>query len=223
MPRDGLTEKVFFFRQNGRFHDVTGRTPDVTKAATKGIQYRNTGGNWPGTNQRDNLYVRWTGNINIKSGGRYDFWTRSDDGSKIYINGKKIVDNGGWHGMRERHGRVDLTSGAHDFVAEFFEGGGGAGMEVKYQGPDSNNRKVFIPGSAFSSGASSGPSLPGIFKTEGPCLAYSISPDSTCMLYTSCNKVGLDSTCDLNFLDKNLSNFKTCALPPVATPDPSAD
>jgi len=222
MPKDGLTENWYFFRQNGRFHDVTRLTPDVTRIVTKGINYRSTGGNWPGVNRRDHFYVRWTGHINIKTGGRYAFWTRSDDGSRLYIDGNQIIENGGWHGMRERHRWVNnLASGPHEFVAEVFEGGGGAGMEVKYRGPDSNNHKVIIPGSAFSSGAASGPVLPGIFKTEGPCMGYSISPDSTCMLYTACNSVGLNATCDLNFIDKNLSNFKTCALPPVPTPKPT--
>jgi len=227
MPTNGLQEDWFFFRQNGRYHDVLNRKPDFQRVVTTGINYRSTGHAWPGVpgNRRDHYYIRWTGSIIIKTGGRYAFWTKSDDGSRVWINGKQVVDNPGWHGMRSRGSWQNIGSGSHEFAAEYFEGGGGAGMEFDYQGPDTNNRRIRVPGSAFSSGGSE-PQLPGIFNTRGPCMAYSISPDSDCILYTACQSVAsgsLDSTCaaSLNFLEKNTSNYKTCNLPPVPTPAPT--
>jgi len=38
--------------------------------------------------------------VNIKKAGTYIFYTKSDDGSKLWINKKEVVDNMGLHGAR---------------------------------------------------------------------------------------------------------------------------
>ena len=77
----------------------------------------------------------------IENTGKYNFFTKSDDGSRLWINGKKVVENWGLHGRRERRGSVELKHGWHDFKATHFENGGGANMIVMYQGPDTENKK----------------------------------------------------------------------------------
>jgi len=120
---DGIQEDVYKFRQNGRFHDVTSKMSSASRKV-KNINYRGTGGfwkdpkgkNWP---FRDHFYVRWSGYIKIAAAGKYTFNTRSDDGSRLYIDDKKVVDNGGWHGMRDRRANVDLTAGITSFRLSF--------------------------------------------------------------------------------------------------------
>ena len=82
--------------------------------------------------------------------GRYTFWTYSDDGSKLYIDNKQLVNNDGLHGWRGRSGSKSLSAGAHAFKATMFERGGHHGMEVKYKGADTSNRVRRIPASAFA-------------------------------------------------------------------------
>ena len=43
--------------------------------------------------------------INIPEKGVYRFYTYSDDGSKLFIDGKAIVDNDGSHNARIAKGR----------------------------------------------------------------------------------------------------------------------
>ncbi|MEC8832477.1 MAG: PA14 domain-containing protein, partial [Bacteroidota bacterium] len=69
----------------------------------------------------DNFSIRYTGYIQIDTQGSYTFYTTSDDGSKLYINGNQIVDNDGAHGSQERSGTVTLTTGLHDITVLFFE------------------------------------------------------------------------------------------------------
>merc|ERR1711935_1148887 len=64
----------------------------------------------------------------------YGFRTTSDDGSRLYINGKRVVDNDGKHGMRTREGKIALNKGRHSLVITFFEDGGGAGLQVSVKG-----------------------------------------------------------------------------------------
>ncbi len=73
--------------------------------------------------------------LRIGEAGQYTFFTRSDDGSKLYIDDKPVVDNDGDHGVEERSGNIHLTPGSHALRVEWFNGGGGGWLDVSYQGP----------------------------------------------------------------------------------------
>ncbi|MEM6724345.1 MAG: PA14 domain-containing protein [Bacteroidota bacterium] len=73
--------------------------------------------------------------IDIVTDGEYTFFTTSDDGSQLFINGQLIVDNDGLHGTRTRSGTINLTAGTYAIVVTFFEKGGGQNLSVKYAGP----------------------------------------------------------------------------------------
>ncbi len=63
-------------------------------------------------------------------GGNYRFWTQSDDGSRLYVNGTLVVDNDGLHGMAWQEGTIALSAGTHTVEVLFFEQDGGAGLSV---------------------------------------------------------------------------------------------
>ena len=77
-----------------------------------------------------------TGFLDLKEAGNYDFWTTSDDGSKLWIDNVLVVDNGGLHPPVKTMGTVNLSSGFHSIVVEFFEAGGGAFLEISWRGSD---------------------------------------------------------------------------------------
>ena len=81
--------------------------------------------------------------LEAQEAGKYTFFTNSDDGSKLYVNGIQIVDNDGDHGVMERSGSLELAKGKHLVRVEFFNGGGGYHLDVKYKGP--NIPKQIIP------------------------------------------------------------------------------
>ena len=72
----------------------------------------------------------------------YTFFTESDDGSRLYIGDEMIVDNDGLHAMQERSGEIALGAGKHSIRVEFFERGGGAGIIVRFQGPNISKRVI---------------------------------------------------------------------------------
>lgn len=123
------------------------RTPVKKKVDTQ-VNYEQTADNFEGTNLSENFYVRWTGKINIPTAGKWIFYTESDDGSRLKINGKTVVANGGAHAMQEASGDVQLTAGMHDIVIEYYEIGGDAGMKASWNGP--GVEKEIIPAKAFS-------------------------------------------------------------------------
>jgi hypothetical protein len=73
--------------------------------------------------------------LDITVEGEYHFYTRSDDGSKLYVDGKLVVDNGGDHGVQERGGKIELTKGRHTIRIEHFNGSGGYWLDAYYSGP----------------------------------------------------------------------------------------
>jgi hypothetical protein len=86
-------------------------------------------------NRDDNYGLRFTGYISIETAGVYTFYTNSDDGSKLYIDGTLVVDNDGLHGLTEVSGTVALGVGRHPIQTDYIEATGGARLEVSYEGP----------------------------------------------------------------------------------------
>jgi len=98
--------------------------------------------------QPDAFALRFTGMIQIPTSGKYMFHISSDDGSRLYIDDKLLINNDGLHGMVEKQGGVDLLAGSYPIVVTYFDNGGGDGLEVRWSGP--NFKKQTIPVGALS-------------------------------------------------------------------------
>jgi len=79
--------------------------------------------------------VVFEGELEITTAGAYTFSLASDDGSKLYVDGKTVVDNDGDHGVITKAGSVELQPGKHPIRVEWFNGGGGAWLGAYYEGP----------------------------------------------------------------------------------------
>lgn len=98
---------------------------------------------------RDSTFgLRFRGQIEVSREGEYQFWSTSDDGSQVWVNGQKVVDNDGDHGAVTRSGKIALKPGRHAFEVLFFQGGGGFELGVEWQPPGGTRGP--IPASAFS-------------------------------------------------------------------------
>lgn len=80
----------------------------------------------------DNYGFRFEGHINIASKGEYTFYTTSNDGSKLYVDGSLVVN--GSEGGAEVSGDVCLEEGYHEIKIEFFKGTSENYLSVMYQG-----------------------------------------------------------------------------------------
>ncbi|HSN84642.1 MAG TPA: PQQ-dependent sugar dehydrogenase, partial [Polyangiales bacterium] len=89
----------------------------------------------------DDFGFRFTAWLRVQTGGSYTFFTNSDDGSQLFINGALVVDNGGLHAPQERQGTISLASGYHEIEVTMFERAGGEVLDVSWQGPDNGNVK----------------------------------------------------------------------------------
>ena len=94
---------------------------------------------------------RFTGKLQIDAAGSYTFFTNSDDGSKLFINGVEVVNNDGLHGRQKAEGSITLSEGLHNIVITFFENRGDDNLTVSYRGNDLGMEFVeqTIPNSAY--------------------------------------------------------------------------
>ncbi len=84
--------------------------------------------------------IRWTGRIYIPTTGNYTFFTRSDDGVRLWINdinGAPVINNWTLHAVTENSsGVIALTGGQfYDIKMDYFENAGYAVAELSWQGP----------------------------------------------------------------------------------------
>lgn len=86
-------------------------------------------------NRTNNFGVRFDGFLKLDKDGDYTFHLGSDDGSLLFIDGKKVVDSDGVHPHTENTGRVRLKAGVHPLRVDFFQGGGEWTVTLEYEGP----------------------------------------------------------------------------------------
>lgn len=113
--------------------------------------------NVPQRKEPDAFALRFTGNIMIPTAGKYQFFVASDDGSRIYIDDKLLVNNDRLQGMTEQSGTIELTPGAHQIMVTYFDNGGGDGLAVSWKGPGFAKQK--IAPDRLSIGASAGDTI----------------------------------------------------------------
>lgn len=105
-----------------------------------------------GNGNNNNVEARWYGDIVIPGTGSVampiNFATTSDDGSMLYIDGNAVVNNNNMQAPTQATGLVNLTPGLHTIDVEYYQGGGGASMDVQWD-PTGGTNFVDIPLSAL--------------------------------------------------------------------------
>jgi hypothetical protein len=99
---------------------------------------------------RDNYGFRFSGNLKIETPGNYTFYTASDDGSLLRIDGNLIVDNNDGEHSEVLHaeGDIFLSEGQHAIQVDYYKKDGAGDLEVAYSGPGVS--KQAIPASLLS-------------------------------------------------------------------------
>jgi hexosaminidase len=92
--------------------------------------------------REEHFAVRFTSMIDIPADDAYTFFLKSDDGSRLQIDGKIVVDNDGVHGEQEESGTVTLNAGRHPITVLYFQGTEGRVLELAYQAAGSEKRVI---------------------------------------------------------------------------------
>jgi hypothetical protein len=86
--------------------------------------------------------ARWVGYLTVGDTRDYTFALTSDDGARLSIDNRLIVDNGGAHGTSTRSAVATLSRGAHLVVLDYFQGGGRFALEWTWSADGENLEPV---------------------------------------------------------------------------------
>ncbi len=75
----------------------------------------------------DNFSVRWTGYLKAPKTGMYSLKTSADDGTRLYLDDKLVINDWNDHAVETRNYNVELEEGKlYKIKLEYYENGGGA-------------------------------------------------------------------------------------------------
>ena len=179
----------------------------------------------------DNWALDIDGVIAVEERGEHSFFMRSDDGSHLWVDGRKIIDNGGLHGAEEeKEASIVLDAGYHTIKVNLFENSHTAALNVMWKGPSTENRKDYVNGYYFKNAepeSESENSLPApadvgltggflmkVYSTNMPApldrvpALDSMTPDMTART----DYVDFASRADFRAADLYTTTFKTASL-----------
>jgi ligand-binding sensor domain-containing protein/signal transduction histidine kinase len=120
--KPGLIGEFFDLgRSVTNFPKLPPQTPPTLKRIDAAIAFDADTNVFFGTRLREHFFVRWTGVVKVSKKGKYNFCVISDDGARLFIDGKQIVDNGGLHSALEKCGEMELSDGPHDLELIYFQ------------------------------------------------------------------------------------------------------
>lgn len=92
----------------------------------------------------DTFSVRWTGQVQARFSQLYRFYTTSDDGVRLWVNGVQLVNNWTNHSSTENSGTINLVANQkYDIVMEYYENTGSAVARLSWSSP--SQAKQIIP------------------------------------------------------------------------------
>ena len=85
---------------------------------------------------KDHFSARWTAKLTPPRTGEYEISLMSDDGSRLFIDGKEIISNWKDHGEETKNKAVSLEAGReYDLRVEYYQNAGGATVELGWDIP----------------------------------------------------------------------------------------
>ena len=100
----------------------------------------------------EHYYLEITGELLADQAGTHEFLLASDDGSRLEIDGRVVIDHDSTHGMTRKLGAAELTAGPHELRVTMFQDGGDQGLRLEWRPPGADGF-VAIPPSALRTAA----------------------------------------------------------------------
>ena len=122
---DGLKGKIYFLPEN------TSKLPVFDSMRSQGTLYtrmlniptRSWETGFPGVPDRFEWFgIEYKGNFRVRKPGHYSFRIMSDDGAKLFIDNKLVVDNDGTHPPSSASGEADIDGGEHSITVQYYQG-----------------------------------------------------------------------------------------------------
>ena len=98
---------------------------------------------------KENFALQGTGYLFLEKDDNVVFQLSSDDGSRLMVDGQEIINHDGPHGMAPKEAEIALRAGYHPIRFDYFQGGGGRGIVLKWARFGTVGFKVISEGSFY--------------------------------------------------------------------------
>ena len=86
----------------------------------------------------DNFSIRWTGQLLAPVSGKYTLGLVADDGCRLYVDGRKVIEDWSEHAMQTSSTEITLQEGRlYDIMIEYYDGTREAGIHFVWKMPES--------------------------------------------------------------------------------------
>lgn len=143
----GFRGTIYHIRPESR------KLPNFSKLRPEGViytpalnvPYREFNEGFPGVTERFEWFaIDYAGRFWVSRPGTYRFALASDDGSILYIDGKRVIQNDKVHAVAERFGEVRLKTGVHSVRVSYFQGPRfHVALVLRVAGPGDEELRVF--------------------------------------------------------------------------------
>ncbi|NJN88044.1 MAG: hypothetical protein HC881_19330 [Leptolyngbyaceae cyanobacterium SL_7_1] len=111
---------------------------------TEGVNFDWKGGSPDARIGVDSFSARWSGKVQAPKSGEYTFYTSSDDGMRLWVDGKLLVNDWNDHAAKENSGKITLEAGKqYDIKLEYYEDRDNASAKLAWSAP--NLAKQIVP------------------------------------------------------------------------------
>jgi mono/diheme cytochrome c family protein len=130
-----------------KFEYFEAHVPNVSPRGFVGLTAKMTGHldhfslNFSG-HRNDEYAVRYTASLVVPADGEYTFYATSDDGSRVNVGGRAVVNNDGDHAAIEKSGKAKLTKGEHPITVTYMQRGGDGVLKVEWSGPNLPRQEI---------------------------------------------------------------------------------
>jgi len=128
----GLLVRIYDVADDMRFLPelAPGQLPNVVRVVPT-LELRSDRGDFQPL--EDRIYTEVTGWLTIEQAGSYAFRLLSDDGARLWIDARLVIDHDGLHGPEPREGTIELAAGRHTLRVVHFENLGGEHLELQWR------------------------------------------------------------------------------------------
>jgi hypothetical protein len=109
--------------------------------------------------------ARWTGTLTPKEAGEHTFTMVSDDGVRLWVDGRLLLENWTDHAPTEDRARIELRPDRPvEIRLEYYQGSGGAEARLRWTRPDGTQE--IVPAACLRPSQGTGPGLRGEYFDE---------------------------------------------------------
>jgi hypothetical protein len=113
-----------------------------SRASTRASISTGSQGSPAGSIPVNGFSARWTGKVQAQYSQTYTFYTNSDEGVALWVNGQQIIDNFTDHTLTEDSGTITLTAGeTYNIRVDYYENAFDAQMQLSWSS-DSTTKQI---------------------------------------------------------------------------------